>query len=260
MYHYRKRRKRPRPRPAAQVEADLARARADLDKYETWGRHVEARSAEEKRSLAPIREAIRQLRDDPSSYQPLRLLDIFRSRSLTTEAQEKLSKLEAELARQANVLDARFPPMSAFPFPNNRNFYPDYSSRVRELYSSRVRELERELEKGRELEAKQRTAAAKRAQVAGALGKTRDLAARIKAKLPRDHPCPYCEGPLGDVPHADHIYPVSKGGQSRLENMVYVCTTCNERKRDFTLAVFAEKHRLDRAAIEGRLRRLRKEF
>ncbi|WP_345464057.1 HNH endonuclease [Deinococcus carri] len=83
--------------------------------------------------------------------------------------------------------------------------------------------------------------------------KTREVADSIKKQLPRNHACPYCQGPLGDTPHADHIHPVSRGGMSTKDNMVYACSTCNGRKHDLTLREFAEKYRLDRNAIERRL-------
>lgn len=43
--------------------------------------------------------------------------------------------------------------------------------------------------------------------------------------------CPYCgDGLSENDAHADHIYPVSKGGQSTIRNMVFVCTKCNLKK------------------------------
>jgi len=60
--------------------------------------------------------------------------------------------------------------------------------------------------------------------------------------------------------HADHIYPVSKGGQSRAENMVNVCAQCNSKKSDLTLSTFIEQNGLDRVRIERNLNSLGKEF
>jgi 5-methylcytosine-specific restriction endonuclease McrA len=99
-----------------------------------------------------------------------------------------------------------------------------------------------------------------RAQLAQAVGKTRDLAGRLKDKLIRAERCPYCDGPLGSDAHADHIYPVAKGGQSRLENMVFVCSDCNAQKSNLTLNAFIHEFGLDRDAIEARLRTLGKDF
>ena len=100
----------------------------------------------------------------------------------------------------------------------------------------------------------------KKALVAAALEKSRTLASGIKQKLPTNHPCPYCGGSLGSDYHADHIYPVSKGGLSRKENMVNVCSSCNLAKKALTLNVFIKRFELDRDAIESRLLKLGKDF
>ena len=89
---------------------------------------------------------------------------------------------------------------------------------------------------------------------------TRDTAQIIKDRIKAQHCCPYCGGNLGDTPHADHIYPVSKGGRSTERNMVYVCARCNEDKSDLTLSAFIRHYNLDRDAIEERLRQLGKDF
>lgn len=89
---------------------------------------------------------------------------------------------------------------------------------------------------------------------------TRQAGATVRRRLTRQPWCPYCGGPLGSDPHADHIYPVSKGGRSVPKNMVYVCAQCNSTKKNLTLTGFVRKFSLDRAAIEGRLEQLNKEF
>ena len=94
--------------------------------------------------------------------------------------------------------------------------------------------------------------------------KTRELAEEvkreIKSQLNKFKVCPYCEGDLGEVPHADHIYPVSKGGLSTKENMVYICQSCNSSKSDKTLNVFIKSKGLDRDKVEGNLELLGKDF
>lgn len=72
--------------------------------------------------------------------------------------------------------------------------------------------------------------------------------------------CPYCGNELGDKPHLDHIYPVSKGGRSTKGNTVMVCAKCNQRKRDKTLSQFIMDECLNRQEIENRLIVLKKEF
>jgi len=89
---------------------------------------------------------------------------------------------------------------------------------------------------------------------------TRKVGSSVKRNLTRQPWCPYCGGPLDSNPHADHIYPVSKGGRSVPRNMVYVCSECNARKRNLTLHGFMRKYALDRVAIEVRLEELGKEY
>lgn len=71
-------------------------------------------------------------------------------------------------------------------------------------------------------------------------GKQRDEAEKVKRDIRNQtrilSECPYCGTRLRiEEAHADHIYPVKKGGLSTLENMVYVCHSCNGKKRDMTL-------------------------
>ena len=94
--------------------------------------------------------------------------------------------------------------------------------------------------------------------------KTRELAEEvkreIKSQLNKFKVCPYCESDLGEIPHADHIYPVSKGGLSTKENMVYICQGCNSSKSDKTLNVFIKSKGLDRDKVESNLELLGKDF
>ena len=115
----------------------------------------------------------------------------------------------------------------------------------------------------RELEKKRRASVKKkknRALIAKATGTSRNLAATIKKQLSSSHPCPYCGKALGTDFHADHIYPVIKGGLSTIQNMVNVCSSCNLAKRDLTLSAFIRKFGLNRDEIESRLEALGKEF
>ena len=60
-------------------------------------------------------------------------------------------------------------------------------------------------------------------------------------QLERTDACPYCERKflskdLGPNVQLDHIYPVSKGGQSVVEHLVFICAGRNSKKSDITLA------------------------
>jgi 5-methylcytosine-specific restriction endonuclease McrA len=111
-----------------------------------------------------------------------------------------------------------------------------------------------------QLEARERKRDEQKAVLAKAKGKSREQADAVKKRLARTDECPYCGCSLGEQPHADHIYPQSKGGLSTLKNMVYVCQQCNSLKSDLTLISFIEIFKLDRTRIEVTLRSLGKDF
>lgn len=102
------------------------------------------------------------------------------------------------------------------------------------------------------------------AAAAAHFGTTRELADKIKgalrAQLAVTKDCPYCGLPLGDAIHADHIYPVSKGGLSTPENMVLICEQCNLKKHSKTLRQFMKAYKLDEERIEAVLELLHKHF
>lgn len=59
-----------------------------------------------------------------------------------------------------------------------------------------------------------------------------ELLARLAAA---DGTCVYCRGSLGDDMELDHIQPLSRGGSNSIENLVYACRDCNQRKFNRTL-------------------------
>ena len=72
--------------------------------------------------------------------------------------------------------------------------------------------------------------------------------------------CPYCnrkKTPTKAV--ADHIYPVSKGGLSTLQNMVLICNNCNEKKSDLTLRIFCKQQNYNYNKVIDRLEELGKD-
>ena len=88
----------------------------------------------------------------------------------------------------------------------------------------------------------------------------RQIAKGVKKSLADNKDCPYCGFTLTTTAHADHIYPVSKGGESTKKNMVLVCSDCNSKKSSLTLQAFIKKFDLDRDEIESRLQSLGKDF
>jgi 5-methylcytosine-specific restriction endonuclease McrA len=105
-----------------------------------------------------------------------------------------------------------------------------------------------------------------KALAAAHLNKTRSIGDKVKKGLQSQIKivkyCPYCGKRFGDsdVPHADHIYPVSKGGLSTSKNMIYICSTCNIKKANKTLREFIIENNLDRDRIEKNLELLKKTF
>lgn len=117
----------------------------------------------------------------------------------------------------------------------------------------------RQREQEQQTRANQRLLAVK-AKAAAFDKSPRDLASQIRNKLNVQTHCPYCGGELGAEMHADHIYPLSKGGLSVSSNMVFVCVACNMKKRDMTLNAFIKKLDLVREDVEKRLDQLGKEY
>ena len=77
--------------------------------------------------------------------------------------------------------------------------------------------------------------------------------------------CPYCSGPLGEFVgtgccELDHIHPVSKGGLSTSQNLVFICSACNKKKSNQTLNQFIISEKLKRDNIFLMLGRLGKDF
>jgi 5-methylcytosine-specific restriction endonuclease McrA len=114
--------------------------------------------------------------------------------------------------------------------------------------------------KAAERAAMDRREAELKARVAAAEKKSRETGWTVKRKLHPNEYCPYCFGRIDDCGHADHIYPIVKGGLSTETNMVIVCSTCNSRKGPLTLRQFIERYGLDRDAVEAALTLLGKVF
>lgn len=91
------------------------------------------------------------------------------------------------------------------------------------------------------------------AKAAAADNQTRSRATSLKRIVKKTKDCPYCGAELGANPHLDHIYPVSKGGLSIVENLVWCCATCNGLKNDKGLMQFLKERG---ASIEQTLTRL----
>jgi len=128
----------------------------------------------------------------------------------------------------------------------------------RELKEKRVprkawRQLQKQMEESERKQRKKITQQRIKAQADAHREDIREQTKTIKRKLKKTEKCPYCDGPLGEDPHADHIYPVNRGGLSTSDNMVNVCSSCNLTKGALTLRQFCEKTGFSQAKIEKRL-------
>ena len=147
----------------------------------------------------------------------------------------------------------------------NPNSYSWKHSRAIELVEKRLEEFQSKVDldlpilesrKEQRNSEEQKT----RAVIAAFYGKTRVEGTKLKRQLQITENCPYCGDVLTSDCQADHIYPVSKGGLSTVENMVFVCFDCNQKKTNLTLNQFIKKYSFDRKTIEERLSILRKDF
>ena len=76
---------------------------------------------------------------------------------------------------------------------------------------------------------------------------------------------PNCFGVLGNFEgdrccELDHIHPVSKGGLSTAQNLVFICSDCNRKKSAQTLNQFIMSENLERDALFVVLGKLGKDF
>ena len=90
--------------------------------------------------------------------------------------------------------------------------------------------------------------------------RTRSRSMAVMSKLEITCECPYCGSELGNNPHADHIYPVSAGGLSTIENMAYCCNQCNIKKRDKGLLDFLLSEGYDVQQVISKLVRMGKKI
>lgn len=69
---------------------------------------------------------------------------------------------------------------------------------------------------------------------------------RFKVLCRDNFTCQYCGRKAPDVElEVDHIYPVSKGGKAREDNLVTSCVSCNSGKKDFVYRQLFEDDELE---------------
>ncbi len=171
-------------------------------------------------------------------------------------------KVTDECERQCRALDTQERMVSNLgsqlqQHSRNSIFYEEELSKLTKV-SSQIKKLlkQQEVLKRKKVKHEELKVRAKRNEE-----EIRTMATNVKRIIREvDTHCPYCGDHLGENPHADHIYPVSKGGLSVSMNMVMVCSKCNLKKKDLTLREFITKFSLNRDEIEKRLEELDKSF
>jgi 5-methylcytosine-specific restriction endonuclease McrA len=250
----------------SKYESQLANERLALERnLQALDEISSAASEAEKQYLADWHrsdELLRQLDDQllkqRQSHLPQKsrsLLGLSKSRTATAPLDTLLhferQKLLDRMEHAAKVIEKSL--SIAASIDHNRR-------EISRLEASLAAESEKATQLAISRQRKQAREEATRARAAAHDDASRVLAAQLKKRMSRQNCCPYCGDVLGADVHADHIYPVSKGGLSTPGNLVFVCGPCNTRKRDMTLAAFIRAFELNREEIESRLSKLGKDF
>jgi 5-methylcytosine-specific restriction endonuclease McrA len=208
----------------------------------------EAKSLEATESR--IREIYKKIAELRKSTQVKKGLmgNIFGSTEITPDAQRQITILNNE--QESLMMKISGSHWKTVASQSSKASYRDTKAAFLKKIDARITLLERKKDNLDSLKSK----AAKTSD------EVRMIASSVRKKLDRNDECPYCGEWILNVGHADHIYPVSKGGRSLKKNMVYVCAKCNLKKKDMTLTMFIKKFDLDRDSIEERLQALGKEF
>jgi hypothetical protein len=192
-------------------------------------------------------------------YEDYRLIGNHEYSFLNDNERSRLTQLRAEIKSHEIYADLPPPP---HPPTNFKNFnWPEIKNSIAKLRSL-IKKTER-AEAERAIVMKERAIVmADKAIFNSSIVKTRVLAEITKKRLEIEkskYPnCPYCNNSLGDNPHCDHIHPVSHGGLSTVVNMVYICSSCNLQKKDYTLREFISMCNLNRDEVEDKLLRMGK--
>ncbi len=184
----------------------------------------------------------------------IRYLGFIKTSKLKPEIEQYIEQISQKIESIKLEVELENPKPN-FPYqhcPNGREMYSDW--KMIPIY------LGRELELAQKIYNKNEKKNIIKAKAASLDQKSRNIAISIKLQLEKFDFCPYCQNELGNEPHADHIYPIVKGGLSIKANMVYICKSCNLKKHTLTLRAFVEKHELNWNFIEENLKLLKKDF
>lgn len=204
-----------------------------------------------------LENKIRAVRQDNTSWENGKgiLNGMFASKVLTRTAEESIERLQMEIGVYS---DMREQDKDELERQLNLINYGKIRRNVLDAVTKRIKNFEFERD---QKERKKRQIDELRIRAASNESEIRQIAESLKDKLFITDICPYCGSVMSNGNfHADHIYPVSKGGQSHVSNMVICCSSCNLKKKALTVREYALKYKLDRAEIERRLEMQNKTF
>jgi 5-methylcytosine-specific restriction endonuclease McrA len=116
------------------------------------------------------------------------------------------------------------PPASRAPAPVK----PPRGTPERREYQRRIMQAYRDRNPERAVALRKAQKHARRLRAVGAF-----TAEEWQAKLERyDYRCHWCGERIKGTPHADHLIPLSRGGENTISNIVPACKSCNLSKRN----------------------------
>jgi 5-methylcytosine-specific restriction endonuclease McrA len=208
--------------------------------------------------IASYKKKLEAVRSHPASRKHA-FRAFFSGSPFTEQAQQQMGALQSLIDSKLSAIpqdDDRAIWLVTYEISQLRKAIAEYESAL----APHIKREERRKEEQRKKQVQKQQIEELRAAAASSHEKTRELGARVRNRLAKQSQCPYCGGALGPSPHADHIYPVSKGGRSVERNMVMVCASCNIKKAHLTLSAFIKTYQLNRDEIEARLTVLEKDF
>jgi len=237
----------------------------DIKKLNVLVPKVNASIARRNAAIAKLTSEKRNLTEDRKNYVLTSVLGILKS-SIFKRVKAIDAELEILVAKRARLLG------NELKLEDCRSLLNDLTDAT-EIVLQQIKNQQQSYEWSRDYQKSKRSAErqvrekqlapySKRIELrTAAMAKTRAVASVRKRKLKKSADCPYCGQLFGsDAGVADHIYPVARGGLSVADNMVYICTPCNQKKSDRTLNEYIYKYRLDMIAIHKRLSKLGKRF
>lgn len=171
----------------------------------------------------------------------------FKSQVKIDEIAQGIEKLERELVE--NIENEK---QTRFRLEYGRSVLRDYISSWKKvvIIQAKIAKVKQNLDIETPYEEIHELAYAKAAELDG---KTRSMAGQKKHGIEKTSHCPYCEDPLGEDPHLDHIQPVNRGGLSISQNLVWSCSKCNLSKSNKGLIEFLLYNELNIDRVCNRL-------